>query len=118
MKYEGNLPLKEIIALTRSSEEKFQQGNFKEAIEDRRNARKILNSGAFDLKTIQIFKNELLNLYNSKFDLINDHKLRISESRKIEIVKLLDKKGNDKYFKGDYKGAIRALRRSDKYFSN
>ena len=118
MKYSDKLFLKKVIKLTISSEKKFQQGNFKEAIEDKMNARIILNSESINLRIIEEFKNELANLYNSKFDLIYDHKLRISEFKKIKIIKLLEKKSAEKYSKGDYKGAIRALRRSEKYLSN
>ena len=118
MKNSDKLFLKKVIELTRSSEKKFHQGNFKEAIEDKRNARIILNSETLDARIIEEFKNELSNLYNSKFDLIYDHKLRISELKKIKIIKLLEKKSAEKYRKGDYKGAIKALRRSEKYLSN
>ena len=118
MKYSDKLSLKKIIKLTRSSEKKFQQGNFKEAIEDKRNVRKILNSASLDTRIFEEFKKELSNLYNLKFDLIYDHKLRISELKKIEIIELLEKKSAEKYFEGDYKGAIKALRRSEKYLLN
>ena len=63
------------------------------------------------------FKEELYYLYESKFDLINDHKLRIDESKKNKIVRLLEQKSDEKYNKGDFKGAIRALRRSEKYLA-
>ena len=63
------------------------------------------------------FKEELFFLYASKFDLINDHKLKIDESKINEIVKLLEQKSDEKYNNGDFKGAIRALRRSEKYLA-
>ena len=74
-----------------------------------------LKSG--DSEIVEKFKEELTNLYSSKFDLIFDHKLRINESKKNEFVKLLRQKSEEKYNKGDYKGAIKAIRRSEKYFS-
>ena len=55
MKYSDKLSLKKIIKLTRSSEKKFQQGNFKEAIEDKRNVRKILNSASLDIRIVEEF---------------------------------------------------------------
>ena len=107
-----------IVNQTRSSERKFKEGNFKGAIEDKREVRSLLNSEFCDEDSIKLFKEELSNLYISKFDLINDHKLRIEESEINKIVKLLEQKSDEKYRKGDFKGAIRALRRSEKYLAN
>ena len=76
-----------------------------------------MKSISSDKEIINKFKKELSQIYTSKFDLIHDHKLRISEFKKSEIVKLLEKKSEEKFKKGDYKGAIKALRRSEKYFS-
>ena len=118
MIYSYKLEFKKIVELTRSSEKKFKEGDFKGAIEDKREVKLILNSISSDIKIIERFKDELSKLYNSKFDLINDHKMKINESKKKEIVKLLEQKSDEKYKKGDFKGAIRALRRSEKYFSN
>tara|TARA_A100001388_G_C28686199_1_gene458907 strand:- start:597 stop:968 length:372 start_codon:yes stop_codon:yes gene_type:complete len=107
-----------IVNQTRSSERKFKEGNFKGAIEDKREVRFLLNSEFCDEDIIKKFKEELSNLYMSKFDLINDHKLRINELEIKKIVKLLEQKSDEKYRKGDYKGAVRALRRSEKYLAN
>ena len=111
------LLFKNIIKLTKSSEKKFKQGNFKGAIEDKREAKNILNSNHLDKNLIEKFKLELSKLYNSKFDLINDHKLRIDSSKVDQIVKKLEKKSDEKYKKGDFEGAVKALRRSEKYLS-
>ena len=62
-------------------------------------------------------KEELFFLYQSKFDLINDHKLKIDELKINKIVNLLEQKSEEKYNKGDFKGSIRALRRSEKYLA-
>ena len=107
-----------IVNQTRSSEKKFREGNFKGAIEEKREVRSILNSEYCDEKIIKNFKEELSKLYKPKFDLINDHKLKIDEVKKNKIVKLLEQKSDEKYNKGDYKGAIRAIRRSEKYLAN
>ena len=69
------LTLKKVIQITRSSEEKFKQGDFKAAVEDKRSVRVILNSKTLDKKVIEEFKVELSKIYNFKFDLINDQKL-------------------------------------------
>ena len=110
--------IENIVSQTRSSEIKFKEGNFKGAIEDKRKVRSLLSSEFCDEDSIKLFKEELSNLYISKFDLINDHKLRIEESEINKIVKLLEQKSDEKYRKGDFKGAIRALRRSEKYLAN
>ena len=113
-----DLCIENILNQTRSSERKFKEGNFKGAIEDKRKVRSLLNSKFCDEDILKKFKEELYYLYSSKFDLINDHKLRIDESKKNQIVKLLEQKSDEKYNKGDFKGAIRALRRSEKYLAN
>tara|TARA_E500000331_G_C16740035_1_gene490514 strand:+ start:33 stop:404 length:372 start_codon:yes stop_codon:yes gene_type:complete len=109
--------IENIINKTRSSEIKFREGNFKGAIEDKREVRCLLNSKLYDENNLKKFKEELSFLYASKFDLINDYKLRLDESKIDKIVKLLEKQSNEKYNKGDFKGAIKALRRSDKYLA-
>ena len=112
------LLIENIVNQTRSSERKFKEGNFKGAIEDKREVRSLLKSEFSNENIINKFKEELSNLYYSKFDLINDHKLRIDELRINKIINLLEKKSDEKYRKGDFKGAIRALRRSEKYLAN
>ena len=109
--------IENIVSKTKSSEIKFKEGNFKGAIEDKREVRCLLNSKLCDEDILKKFKEELSFLYASKFDLINDHKLRIDESKINEIVKLLEQKSDEKYNNGDFKGAIRALRRSEKYLA-
>ena len=109
--------IENIVNQTRSSERKFRQGNFKGAIEDKRKVRYLLNSKFCDKDIIKKFKEELSHLYASKFDLINDHKLKLDEFKINKIVKLLEQKSDEKYNKGDFKGAIRALRRSEKYLA-
>ena len=110
--------IENILNQTRSSERKFKDGDFIGAIEDKREVRCLLNSKFCDKDIVKKFKNELTCLYQSKFDLINDHKLRLDESEIKKIVKLLEEKSDEKYRKGDFKGAIQALRRSEKYLAN
>ena len=107
-----------IIKLTRSSEKKFKLGNFKGAIDDKIKANAILKSKSCDEKIIQKYRKELSSLYSSKFDLIFDHKLKINEIKINEIVKMLERKSEEKLKNLDYKGAIKALRRAEKYISN
>ena len=117
MEDSSKLTLENIIKLTRSSEKKFKKGNFKGAIDEKRKVNSILKFKSGDFEIVEKFKEELTNLYASKFDLIFDHKSRINESKKNEIINLLREKSEEKYKKGDFKGAIKALRRSEKYFS-
>ena len=113
-----NLSIENILNKTRSSELKFKKGNFKAAIEEKRAVKFLLNSKFCDKNIIKKFKEELSRLYASKFDLINDHKLKIGESKIKQIINLLEQKSEERYHKGDFKGAIRALRRSEKYLVN
>jgi len=118
MKDSGRLILENLIKLTRSSENKFKRGNFKGALEDKMKANAILKSKYCDEKIIEKYREELSRLYFSKFDLIFDHKLKIDEIKKNEIVKMLEQKSKEKFKSLDYKGAIKALRRAEKYLSN
>ena len=115
MENNNKLILEKIIKLTRISEKKYKNGDFKGAIDDKRQARSILNKQTFEKELLDKYKTELSLLYSSKFDLIYDHKLRIDNSKKSKIKKLLEQKSEEKYNKGDYKAAIKALRRSEKY---
>ena len=112
------LILDNLINLTKSSENKFKRGNFKGALDDKIKANAILKSKSCDEKMIQKYRKELSSLYSSKFDLIFDHKLKINEIKINEIVKMLECKSEEKLKNLDYRGAINALRRAEKYISN
>ena len=112
------LILEKLINLTKSSEKKFKRGNFKAALDDKMMANAILKSKSCDEKIIEKYREELSGLYSSKFDLIFDHKLKIDEIKINQIVKMLEYKSKEKLRSLDYKGAIKALRRAEKYFSN
>ena len=118
MNNSGGLFLVNLIKLTRSSEKKFKLGNFKGAIEDKMKANEILKSKSCDEKMIAKYREELSSLYSSKFDLIFDHKLKIDQIKINEIVKMLEGKSQEKLKNLDYRGAIKALRRAEKYISN
>ena len=118
MEDSGELILGNLIKITRSSEKKFKLGNFKGAIDDKMEANAILKSESCDQKIIEKYREELSRLYSSKFDLIFDHKLKIDEIKKNEIVKMLEQKTKEKLKSLDYKGAIKAFRRAEKYFLN
>ena len=118
MEDSSELLLENVIKLTRSSEMKFKRGNFKGAIDDKMKANAILKSKSCNKKIIEKFREELSILYSSKFDLIFDHKLKIDEIRRNKIVKMLENKSKEKLKNLDYKGAIKALRRAEKYLSN
>ena len=118
MEESGELKLGNIIKLIRSSEKKFKLGNFKGAIDDKMKANAILKSKSCNEKIIAKYREELSRLYSSKFDLIFDHKLKIDEIKINEIVKMLERKSEEKLKNLDYKGAIKALGRAEKYISN
>ena len=118
MEDSGRLTFENLIKLTRSSENKFKRGNFEGALADKIKANAILKSKSCDEKMIQKYRKELSNLYSSKFDLIFDHKLKIDELKINKIVKMLESKSEEKLKIFDYRGAIKALRRAEKYMSN
>ena len=118
MEDSDELILGNIIKLTRSSEKKFKLGNFKGALDDKMKANAILKSKSCDQKIIDKYREELSIIYSSKFDLIFDHKLKINEIKIHEIVKMLELKSEEKLKNLDYRGAIKALRRAEKYLIN
>ena len=118
MEDSGRLIFENLIKLTRSSENKFKRGNFKDALDDKIKANAILKSKACDEIIIEKYREELSSLYCSKFDLIFDHKLKINAIKINEIVKILERKSEEKLKKLDYRGAIKALRRAEKYISS
>ena len=118
MENSGRELFRNLIKITKSSEKKFKEGNFKEALEDKMKAKKILKSKSCDEKIFKKYRKELSNLYSSKFDLIFDHKQKINEKKINQIVKMLEIKSEEKFKNLDYRGAIKALRRAEKYISN
>ena len=104
-----------VIGLTISSDEKYKKGDFKGALEDKLEVKSLLESNLCDKNIKEILKKELARLYTSKFDLIYDHKKRIGYHKRNEIINSLENKSKEKYKSGDFEGAIKALRRSEKY---
>ena len=118
MEDSGELILKNIINLTRLSEKKFKLGNFKGALDDKLKVNAILKSKSCDEKILEKYRKELSSLYSSRFDLIFDHKVKIDKIKINEIVKMLERKSEEKLKNLDYRGAIKALRRAEKYILN
>ena len=127
------------IAFNGRSNSKYKNDNYKGAIDDKRNAKKIrlleidrfpmLNNFRIDYKNILLgtfIGIELEPGYNtlikaseikkSRYDLIADYKKVISNKRKEEVIKKLEFLSEYKYESGDYKGSIKAIRRSEKYY--
>ncbi len=115
MEKNKNFILEKVIELSKTSEKNYRKGDFKGAIEEKRRVKNLLKEWNIDGELFEKYKKELSLLYNSKFDLIYDHKSRINSSKKEAIIKLLEQKSEEKYKKGDFRGAIKALRRSEKY---
>ena len=105
----------EIIGLTLSSDQKYKKGDFKGSLEDKLKVKLLLDSNLCDKKIKDALKVELTRLYNSKFDLINDHKKRIDEQKRNKIINSLEIKSKEKFNSGNFEGAIKALRRAEKY---
>ena len=118
MEDSDRLIFENLVKLTRLSENKFKRGNYKGALDDKIKANTILKSKSCNEKMIQKYRKELSSLYSSKLDLIFDHKLKIDEIKRNEIVKMLEQKSKEKLKSLDYKGAIKAFRRAEKYFLN
>ena len=55
-------------------------------------------------------------LFKPKYDLIEDFKKVISDQKRINVISKLDSISKEKFKIGDFKGAIKYLRRSWKYY--
>ena len=133
-----NLRSKDISYSGRSNS-RFKNGDYKGAINDKRQAKKIrlleieqssgLNSNKIDYKSILLgnfIKIDLEAKYNiliqaskirkSKYDLISDYKKVIGAEKKDEVIKKLELISESKYEIGDYKGSIKAIRRAERYY--
>ena len=107
--------LLKIISLIKSSENKYKEKNFKGSLEDKLEIKSLISKVSSNKEIMDKYKKELSKLYSLKFDLIKDHKLRIDDEKRSKIIKLLEKKSKEKLLSYDYKGALKALRRSEKY---
>ena len=127
------------ISYSGRSNSRFKNGDYKGAINDKREAKKIrlleieqssgLNSNKIDYKSILLgnfIKIDLEAKYNiliqaskirkSKYDLISDYKKVIGAKKKEEVIKKLELISESKYEIGDYKGSIKAIRRAERYY--
>ena len=108
--------LSKIISLIKSSEKKYKEKKFKASLEDKLEIKSLMHEKFRSNKEMMNkYKEELLKIYSSKFDLIKDHKMKIDDKKKMEIINLLEKKSKEKLLNCDYEGAVKALRRSEKY---
>ena len=107
--------LLKIISLIKSSEEKYKEKNFKGSLEDKLEIKSLISKLSSNKEIMEKYKEELSKLYSSKFDLIKDHKLKINEKKRMAIIHLLEKKSQEKLLNCDYEGAVKALRRAEKY---
>ena len=101
-----------VKSLIESSELKYKSGDYKGSINDRRKAKKLIGSN----DRFQLLIREFKSKYESKYDLIEDYKRRINDSKKIEIIIKLETISEYKFNSEDYKGSIRAIRRAEKYY--
>ena len=104
-----------IISLIKSSENKYKEKNFKGSLEDKLKIKSLISKLSSNKEIMDKYKKELSKLYSSKFDLIKDHKMRIDDEKRMKIINLLEKKSQEKLLNYDYEGAVKALRRSEKY---
>ena len=128
------------ISFNGRSNSKYKNQDYKGAIEDKRKAKKIrlleisqfpeADNSKIDYKKILLgtfIEMDLEPKYNtlikvskidrSKYDLISDYKKVISKKKKAEVIKKLEFLSESKYEFGDYKGSIKAIRRSEKYYT-
>ncbi len=127
------------ISLSGRSNARYKCDDYKGAIDDKRKAKKIrlleeikyvdnqpnlldyrnILLGSFDQFKLDYKYTFLMNISRiekPRYDLIEDYKKFIDEERKQEIINSLELISDSKYKIGDYKGSIKAIRRSEKYY--
>ena len=127
------------ISFDARSNSRYKNGDYKGAIEDKRQARNIrlmeddkisnLNivmldfkniiMGSFSIQNLETKYKILIEVSKTKknnYDLIDDYLKVINKKRREDIIHELELKSEHKYKNGDYKGSIRAMRRSEKYY--
>ena len=107
-----------ISNLIDSSESKYKSGDYKVSILKRRAAKKLVLEQSNRIQSELEFRTFIKKskAYKSKYNLIEDYKTKIDENRKLGLIKELEKISESKYKSGDFKGAIIALRRSEKFY--
>ena len=127
------------ISLSGRSNSRYKIGDYNGSILDKRKAKKIrflevdqtseINNIRIDYKNILLgtftkidlepkYKTliKVSKIEKSRYDLISDYKKVISKKRKEELIEKLELLSESKYKMGDYKGSIKAIRRSEKYY--
>ncbi len=97
--------------LLESSEVNYREGAYKEAIDERKKAMEVIGTESqFKALVKELSHNK------SKYNLIDDYKMRVSKLKKDKIIVQLKKRIESLYNSGDYKRCIRSLRRIEKYY--
>ncbi len=127
------------ISLHGRSNAMYKCDDYKGAIDDKRKAKHIrflegmkhveYKSNMLSYKNILLGSFEKLELDSKysllirtskvakpKYDLIEDYKKVINEKKRQEIIHSLEIISDSKYISADYKGSIKAIRRSEKYY--
>ena len=127
------------ISLNARSNARYKCENFEGAIDDKREAKRMrlfeekkyskYKGNFLDYKTLllksfdqleldqqSIFLIKISELEKPKYDLIEDYKKFINDKKKLELINNLELISESKYQIGDYKGSIKAIRRSEKYY--
>ncbi len=127
------------ISYNGRSNSRYKHEDYYGAIEDKREAKKVR---LMEIKKFSDFTNQQIAYENilmgnfsqidlevkyttlirastikkSKYDLIADYKKVISKKRKDEVIRKLETLSESKYKIGDFKGAIKSIRRAEKYY--
>ncbi len=100
-----------VANLMLSSEFKYKSGDYKGAFLDRKKAKESISEESSFKALIKG-----MEFLTSKYDLIRDYKDRLDEYKKKIIINKLERISKLKLDSGDYKGAVRAIRRAEKYY--
>ncbi len=101
-----------------NSEKKYKSGDYKGAIEDKRRAKFLIQERSEESTKEKNFRKIIKESKQDidQYDLIQDFKLKIENDKVSSIINSLEDRSEKKYKIGDYRGAIIALRRAERYY--
>ena len=116
--YETELIWLSVKNLIESSELSYKFGDYERALLERKKAKYIALENTNSLGAEDLFKALIksLKVNKRKYNLIDDYLTKIEDNKRLKIIKYLENLSKSKFQSKDFKGAIRALRRSEKYY--
>ena len=104
--------------MVETSESSYKCREYKRSFLERFKAREFIINNTINIGGEQRFRSLIkeFRIGSSKYNLINDYITKIDSKKKIKLRQHLESISISKFRSRDFKGAIRALRRSESYY--